>query len=253
MKSLKMSVIAVLVIGTLSLAGTAFASHGRGGRQGWAMGPFGGHHSMRGQQWNGGENPSMPRAGSEDPRGFGPMEPRGPRGPMGPMERRMGSFPQMGGQGFNGQCFALRGGPAFGNRGWQYPCMGNFQPCPGFMPDRFCGFGGMGFGHGRGPAFRPEARGPRGEYFPHRGDFSRDMPQEIRAKTVEAAKLRIDLEDVLSRRPLDRKKAVELNSQIDSLRQEIRTWRFQQKLDRIEEFNRQSAQDAGKPEVKESK
>ena len=69
------------------------------------------------------------------------------------------------------------------------------------------------------------------------------MPQEIRAKAVEAAKLRIDLENVLSQKPLNREKAIELNEQIGKLKQEIKAWRFEQKLDRIEEFNKKVAED----------
>ena len=53
MKSLKKSVIAVLVIGTLSVAGTALAYHGYEGGQAGPAGYFGGHHQMMGQQWNG--------------------------------------------------------------------------------------------------------------------------------------------------------------------------------------------------------
>ena len=128
--------------------------------------------------------------------------------------------------------------------------MGQFQPCPRFAPNRPQPFFGQGFGQGRGPAFGPEARGPRGDHFHRRGRFSPDMPQEIRAKAVLAAKLRIDLEDVLSQKPLNREKALELNGKISKLKQEIRAWRFEQKLDRIEEFNKKLAEDAGKPEEK---
>lgn len=243
MKSLKKTVIAVLVIGVLSVAGVAFASHGRGKGQAGPMGPFGGHRPMMGQPWNGDNLPPTPPAG---PEGFRPC---GRMGAMGPMfGRQPAPFPPVPGQGFCGQGFGHRGGPAFGNQGRRGPRMGQFQPCPGFVPNRPQPFFGQGFGHGRGPVFGPEAQGPRGDRFPRRGRFSPDMPQEVRAKVVEAAKLRIDLEDVLSQKPLNRKKALELNGKISKLKQEIRAWRFEQKLDRIEESNRKPAEDAEKTE-----
>ena len=136
MKSLKKSVIAVLVIGTLSIAGTAFA--------------------YRGQR-------------------------------------------------LNGQGCAYRSNPAFGAQEW---------------------------------------RATRGADFAHHAQFFNEMPQEVRAKSVEAAKLRIDLEDVLSQKPLNQEKALELNGKISKLEQEIRAWRFEQKLNRIEEFNKKAAEDA---------
>ena len=152
MKSLKKTVIAVLVIGIVSVAGMAMAQPMQGKGQHGPMGPFAGHHSMMGQPWNRDNLPPAPQAG-----------------------------------------------PEF------------FCPC---------------------------------------GRFSPDMPQEVRAKAVEAAKLRIDLEDVLSQNPLNREKALELNGKISGLEQEIRAWRFEQKLNRIEEFNKKLAEDAGKPEEK---
>ena len=79
------------------------------------------------------------------------------------------------------------------------------------------------------------------------------MPQEIRAKVVEAEKLRIDLEDVLSQKPLNKDKAIELNGQISKLRQEVQAWRFEQKLNRIEEFNKKPAEDAGESEQTEKR
>ena len=39
-------------------------------------------------------------------------------------------------------------------------------------------------------------------------------------------------------------RAIELNGQISKLRQDVRAWRFEQKLDRIEEFNKKVAEDA---------
>ena len=83
--------------------------------------------------------------------------------------------------------------------------------------------------------------------------FAPDMPQEIRAKVVEAEKLHIDLENVLSQKPLNRDKAVELNGQISKLRQEVQAWRFEQRLGRIEEFNKKPAEDVSKAELTETK
>ena len=194
MKSMKKSVIAVLVIGTLSVAGMALATPNQGKGQAGPMGPFGGPRQMKAQQWNGNNLPPAPPAGPGAP------------------------------------CFCGQRGP-----------MGR-QPAP---------FDGQGFGHRGGPrqerSFAPafgqqEGHGPRGR---QRGTFSPDMPQEIRAKAVEVAKLHIDLEEVLSQKPLNREKAIELNGQIGKLRQEIQAWRFEQKLGRIEEFNKKPAEDAG--------
>ena len=138
MKSLKKSVVAVLVIGTLSIAGTAFAYRG---------------------------------------------------------------------QGFNGQYCARRGGHAFGAQEW---------------------------------------RAIRGSDFAHHAQFFNEMPQEIRDKEVEAEKLRIELNSVISQKPLNKDKAAELSGQINKLRQDVRAWRFEQKLNRIEEFNKKAAEDAKK-------
>ncbi len=63
-----------------------------------------------------------------------------------------------------------------------------------------------------------------------------DMPEEIRAKAVEAAKLRIDLEAVLSAKPLDKEKAMEVFSKIQQAENEVRMWRFSKRLERMEAF-----------------
>ena len=173
MKSLKKSVIAVLVIGTLSVAGMAFANPGKDKGQAGTE-PFGGKCPMRMQQ-----------------------------------------------------------------------CDGNGAPC---CPKGEMGQSAQGHRHRKkdekGPAFGHGKRGPRKDKF--RRPFSPDMPQEIRAKAVEAAKLRIDLEDVLSQTPLNRDKAIELNGQIGKLKQEIQAWRFGQKLNRIEELAKKTTQQPDK-------
>lgn len=83
----------------------------------------------------------------------------------------------------------------------------------------FCGMG-RGRGHGR-------------------LDFAPDMPEEIRAKAVEAAKLRIDLEAVFSAKTLDKAKAMEIFSKIQQAENEVRTWRFSKRLERMEAFRTQ--------------
>ncbi len=185
MKSLKKLVIAVLVIGTLSVAGLAFAHPMQGNGYCGPMGPFAGYHHMG--QWNGDNMPPVPWAGSGAPCRCGQNAPMGG---------------QMGGHHFNGQGFGHRGGPAFGQQGF---------------------------------------RGPRGGQFQQRGKFFTDMPEEIRAKTVEVEKLRIDLDNVLSQKPLNRNKAVELEGQIGKLHQDIRAWRFGQMLDHIEASDKEAA------------
>ena len=193
MKSLKKSVIAVVVIGTLSVAGMAFAYRGQGNGQADPDGYFGGHHQMMGQQWNGNNLPPAP--------------------PMGP-----NSAP----------CFCGRNG----QMGWQNA---RFQAAPSQC------FNGQGFGKKGCP--RQGMRGPRDGQLQPRGMFAPDMPQEIRDKEVEAEKLRIDLGNVLSQKPLNKDKAIELNGQIGKLHQEVQAWRFEQKLNRIEEFNKKPAED----------
>nr|MCR5346730.1 hypothetical protein [Fretibacterium sp.] len=136
--------------------------------------------------------------------------------------------------------FRGQGGRFFGQHSAPFRSMRGFGPC------------GMGFGRDRCPAFESENRGMPGERFQHRSLFSQDMPQEIRTKVSEAAKLRIDLEDILSRKPLNREKALELHGKIGSLQQEIRAWRFEQKLNRIEEFRRNPGT-AEKSELSEEK
>lgn len=76
----------------------------------------------------------------------------------------------------------------------------------------------------------------RGE-FGHRGGrlgFAPDMPEELRAKVVEAAKLRIDLEEVLSRRPVDKAKAMEIFAKVQQAENEVETWKFGNMLERME-------------------
>ncbi|MCR5347177.1 MAG: hypothetical protein K6E38_05305 [Fretibacterium sp.] len=95
----------------------------------------------------------------------------------------------------------------------------------------------QGFCHGRGPGF---GYGPCGDQYQQRGWGAVDMPEEIRAKAEEAAKLRIELRSVLSQEPLNREKAVALEGQISKLHQDIRAWHFERHLRDIEACHKEA-------------
>ena len=69
-----------------------------------------------------------------------------------------------------------------------------------------------------------------------RMNFSPDMPKEIREKAVELAKLRVDLEEAMSSVPVNKGKALDTYAKMQKLEQEIKMWRFTQRLDRMEKF-----------------
>ena len=69
--------------------------------------------------------------------------------------------------------------------------------------------------------------------------FTPDMPEEIRAKAVEAAKLRIDLEAALSTKPIDKAKALEIFAKVQQAENEIETWKFSKRIDMMEAFRTQ--------------
>ena len=69
--------------------------------------------------------------------------------------------------------------------------------------------------------------------------FTPDMPEEIKAKVVEAEKLKVDLEAAMSARPIDKAKAMEFFGQLQKAKQEIEAWKFSKKLDGIEAFRKQ--------------
>lgn len=69
-------------------------------------------------------------------------------------------------------------------------------------------------------------------------NFTPDMPAEIREKATELAKLRIDLEEAMSSKPVNKAKALDTFAKIQKVEQEINSWRFAQKLERIEEFRK---------------
>ena len=66
-----------------------------------------------------------------------------------------------------------------------------------------------------------------------------NMPEDIRAKANELAKLRIDMRDALSRSPIDRAAAARLHDREMQLEQEIETWFFEERMNRIEAFREQ--------------
>ena len=93
---------------------------------------------------------------------------------------------------------------------------------------------------GRRDDFRPDFCGkrmPRG-FEGHGPIFLPDMPKEIREKAVEVAKLRVDLEEALTSRPLNKEKALEAFHMIQKAEQEIEAWKFTKKLERIEEMQK---------------
>ena len=70
-------------------------------------------------------------------------------------------------------------------------------------------------------------------------NFTPDMPKEIREKAVELAKLRVDLEEAMSSDPVNKAKALDTYAKMQKLEQEIKMWRFTQRLERLEEFRKQ--------------
>ena len=71
------------------------------------------------------------------------------------------------------------------------------------------------------------------------GRNAADMPEDIRAKVNELEKLRFDLRDALSRTPIDRDAAAKLHNRAMQLEQEIGTWAFGERMNRIEAFRNQ--------------
>ena len=111
-----------------------------------------------------------------------------------------------------GQQFA--GDPRFNDRGPRFEGKGNEMPCRG----------------------RQGMRGGFGEHMPM---FAPDMPEEIRAIVVEVAKLKIDLHAEMSKKPIDKAKALEIFGKIQKAEQEVEVWKFGQRLERIEAFRKQ--------------
>lgn len=64
--------------------------------------------------------------------------------------------------------------------------------------------------------------------------FTPDMPREIREKAAELAKLRIDLEEAMTSRPLNKQKALDVHAKIQKVKMELDSWRFAKRLERLE-------------------
>ncbi len=89
---------------------------------------------------------------------------------------------------------------------------------------------------------RPEMPGhdsPRAPRAKRSRTFTPDMPKEIREKSAELAKLKIDLEEAMTSRPLNKEKALEVHAKMQKVKQEIATWRFTRRLERIEARQKQ--------------
>ena len=92
------------------------------------------------------------------------------------------------------------------------------------------GYGEAGAGYGPGACGN---RGYRGG-FCFAGQNGVNAPQEILDKRVEAEKVAIDLRAELSKRPVNRTKALDLYKKHQTLRQAISDWCFQQRLSAIQ-------------------
>ena len=88
------------------------------------------------------------------------------------------------------------------------------------------GFDGAGCRFGRG-------------HKPGKLGITPDMPEEIRAKVVEAAKLKIDLEAVFAAKPLDKAKAMDIFGKIQQAENEVKMWKFGKRLEMMEAFRTQ--------------
>ena len=102
---------------------------------------------------------------------------------------------------------------SFNDRGPRFEGKGNEMPCRG----------------------RKSMRGGFSEHMPM---FAPDMPEEIRAIVVEVAKLKIDLHAEMSKKPIDKAKALEIFGKIQKAEQEVEVWKFGQRLERIEAFRK---------------
>lgn len=91
------------------------------------------------------------------------------------------------------------------------------------------GYGGMGMGPVAGGFYRQGHNGGFGFGAP--GNI--ELPKEILDKRVEAEKIAIDLRAELSKRPVNRAKALELHKKHQTLRMAISDWWFQQQLDAL--------------------
>ena len=119
-----------------------------------------------------------------------------------------------------GSAFAYGGGRG---RGMANPTMAGNNGVYG-GPGMMRGMGGGGMMRGRACAGLPQA--------------SVEVPQEIRDKQVEMNKLRIDMQNEISRKPIDRSKIETIQKKHSDLRNELSTWFLKQQLDAIEKLQK---------------
>lgn len=65
-----------------------------------------------------------------------------------------------------------------------------------------------------------------------------EIPQEIKDKQTEMAKLSLEMRNEMGKKPIDRTKIDELYKKRVELRNELSAWRFQQRLDMIEKLQK---------------
>lgn len=109
----------------------------------------------------------------------------------------------------------------------------NFPERPEFFNRPQCPCGKYSDGMRWQPSPYSNTRRP-GNNHNNRMIFAPDMPQEIREKVVEVAKLRIDLDAALSEKPINKAKATEIHANIQELEKQIEAWKFEKRIEMIE-------------------
>ncbi len=66
--------------------------------------------------------------------------------------------------------------------------------------------------------------------------LAREIPDEIKAKFAEVRKMRIDLDMLLSAKEINKTQALEKFEAIQKLENEINTWRFVDRLEKLAKF-----------------
>ena len=109
---------------------------------------------------------------------------------------------------------------------------------PGMPRRHFAGHDNFNpeFAPGDMPPMPPHCRGFRHEPEGRRMRFAPDMTPELRAKVVELEKLKIDLEEALTSRPVNKAKALEVHKKMQTLKNDLDNWRFEKKLEFIEKM-----------------
>ena len=125
-----------------------------------------------------------------------------------------------------GSAFAYGGGRGRGMAGQGMTGGAGVYGGPGMMQ----GMGGRGMAGGGGMM-----RGCACAGLPQ---TSVEVPQEIRDKQVEMNKLRIDMQNEISRKPIDRSKIETIQKKHSELRNELSTWFLKQQLDAIEKLQK---------------